>query len=357
MGYSFIHVGKIKCYGTMTSKYNHNLRKVEVANAIPEAAHKNCDLVSLPVVDGRELTYREAFKERIKDLPVPPRSNSVLGYEVLMTYSRDPNVNPEEWRELSMKWLAEKFNVAGDGKSNIIHAVYHADEVGNPHIHAFVTPVDERGRLCARTFTGSQKKMRAINDEYAKSVECLGLKRGVYGSSAKHEDVSRLYANINNAIKIPDVLPGETAEQYRTRVADGLMTQQAAMMKRQSDMEVAMRQSVDQSRFDQQEEIELSYRQSKNKLKHETSELKREVRVASEQVVEYQEMVNELLDQMYDIKTEEAKKAIETYKNYQAGAKALSQQNPEYIDALNAMISDVCEIGKNEQHPDIEISH
>ena len=68
MGYCFMSTQKIKTMGSLASKYNHNYRKVEVANADPDLADCNQELVSLAGPDGRELDYNEAWKERVKDL-------------------------------------------------------------------------------------------------------------------------------------------------------------------------------------------------------------------------------------------------------------------------------------------------
>lgn len=132
----------------MTSKYNHNCRLVEISNAIPELAYKNEDLIPLPKVNGRELSYREAFQQRIKSIPYYKnhkyRRDAVLGYDILLTYSRDDNVDVEEWKKRSIQWLKDTYNIAGDGKDNVLHAVFHGDEVGNPHIHAFVIPINKK---------------------------------------------------------------------------------------------------------------------------------------------------------------------------------------------------------------------
>ena len=85
------------------------------------------------------------------------------------------------------------------------------DEVGSPHIHAFVVPIDERGRLNAKRFTDGSRAMSALQSSYADSVKETGLKRGVSGSSARHQDIRMMYANMNNAMVLPDIKKGETA--------------------------------------------------------------------------------------------------------------------------------------------------
>ena len=154
MAYSFLRIEKIKTMGSMVSKYNHNYRKEEIDNVIPGMEHKNDDLVPLPEkADGTGMDYAEAFRDRIASLPYYKshriRSDQVKAYEVLLSYSKDEGVDVEQWKAQSVKWLHDTFDRAGDGRSNVLSAIYHGDETGNGHIHAIVVPIDERGRLNA----------------------------------------------------------------------------------------------------------------------------------------------------------------------------------------------------------------
>ena len=152
MAFAFMDIQKIKTEGQMTAKYNHNCRKIEIDNVIPELSHLNEDLIPLPVdQNGNELSYYDAFKKRINELPYYQdhniRKNAVRGYEVLLTFSKDESINVDEWKKLSVKWLKDTFNVAPDKRNNVLHVAFHADETGNYHCHAFVVPIDEKGKL------------------------------------------------------------------------------------------------------------------------------------------------------------------------------------------------------------------
>lgn len=156
MGYAIMITDKIKTMGTMTSKYNHNERIAEMTHIIPELTYLNEELVSLPKENGAEIGYAKAWEDRIKDLPYyqkhDVRKNAVLGYEVMMAFSQDgnENIDIDTWKKNSIKWLHDTFDKAPDGKSNVLHAVLHMDETAGPHIHAFIVPIDENGRLNAR---------------------------------------------------------------------------------------------------------------------------------------------------------------------------------------------------------------
>ena len=214
MAYSFMTIGKIKSTKEMTNKYIHNQRiekyrgKDIVFDHVDKAKIQDNDqLIPLRTDSkGKEMSYSDAFDDRIKDLDLKIRKNAVLGYEVVMTYSPGADIDIDAWERLSMDWLRDTFDVAADGQSNILHAVCHKDEAGSPHIHAIIVPIDPNGSLNASYFTDGTFKLRQMQSDYAQSVSSLGLERGVAGSSAKHQLISKLYTQLNHAVEIPDVL-------------------------------------------------------------------------------------------------------------------------------------------------------
>ena len=315
MAFSYLHIEKIKTTSRMTSMYNHNCRKADVTNAIPEFRDHNDELIPLPHRNGQELGYAEAFHERVSELPYHQdhviRSNQVLGYEVLLTYSRDENVDVEQWKKQSIQWLKDTFDRAEDGKSNIMHAIFHGDEVGNVHIHAFVLPIDEQGHLNARSFTGGSRMMTDLQSSYAKSVENLGIQRGIAGSSAKHEDIRKMYARLNDAVKIPEVRKGESPEEYRQRVSQDIQEERASKMRMADQYAVRRQQQADQKiQSMRQTAAQNIYRTHSSMIQEITDLKKRSASLSSEieskqaEVTSYQRMMDELLQQMYDIRRE-----------------------------------------------------
>lgn len=139
--------------------------------------------------------------ERGDDGKLRRAKNSVLAIEVLLTAS------PEWWAEAtadqqrawvkqSCEWLRDEY-----GSENIAHLQLHQDE-RTPHLTGMIVPIDpDTGRLNARRWTGGKIAMRQQQTDYAKAVEDLGLRRGIEGSAAKHERVSRHYAQINEPIQ------------------------------------------------------------------------------------------------------------------------------------------------------------
>lgn len=358
MGYAFMTIEKIKTMGAMTSKYNHNCRKVDVENAIPELAELNEDLVTLPVdSEGKEMGYTEAFHQRLSSLPYyndhVVRRNQVLGYEVLLTYSRDENVDVEKWKAQSMDWLHKTFDVAPDGKSNILHAVFHADETGNVHIHAFVAPIDERGHLNAKRFTGGTRTMQDLQTSYADSVKDLGLQRGLAGSSARHQEIRRMYATLNNAMNIPEVRPGETAVQYRDRILDDAKTMFASQV-REINLQQSRRtraadtyiQEQRQALNDEADRIRSSLTSDVQSLQKRKKELEAEAETLNDHLDEYRRVVSELAAQMYEIRSsldleEERAEKASYYDRLQKGIAVIEVQDPERSKEFRFELDDI----------------
>jgi hypothetical protein len=69
-----------------------------------------------------------------------------------------------------------------------------------------VLPIDTsrsgKNVLNARGITGGAKKLRGIQDSYAKAVVHCGLKRGIRGSTAKHTTIKEFYSALNQGKKL-----------------------------------------------------------------------------------------------------------------------------------------------------------
>lgn len=225
MGYCFMTIEKIKDKGTLTRKYQHNYRIGNVPNADPSLAYKNEELVKL---NGK--TYVEKFDERLNSLKEQNpkvRKNAVLALEIVTTFSREDaeHVDIEKWKTDQVKWLRENFNPNPEEYGdNVISVVFHGDEAGNAHCHALLTVFDGKGRMNASHFLDGRAAMIKLQDSYGKMMEERhGLKRGLKGSSAKHEDIKRFYAAQNMALaqEAPEIRTvrgrKETVEEYKER--------------------------------------------------------------------------------------------------------------------------------------------
>lgn len=97
-------------------------------------------------------------------------------------------------------WIAEKFPHA-------VSIVLHLDEA-TPHYQIIDIPLDEKtGRLNARGKYGGGGLLSKWQDEAAKAVEHLGIKRGLKGSKAEHTKVKQIYKAMSLADKQAPKVP------------------------------------------------------------------------------------------------------------------------------------------------------
>lgn len=236
MGYCFLSLQKVKTLGQLKSKFYHNHRIADVENADPMLQHLNKNLIQCQLMDGTKTDYATAWNERIDNLDYYKNhkvyANAVKAMEIVMTFSREDSIDIDAWQKKNISWLEKTFNVAGDGRSNIMDVTYHADEPGNVHLHAIVIPIDENGHLNASRFTNGSRVMSEMQSSYARDMEEFGLERGLRGSKAKHKDIRKFYAELNRSIKsVPEPKRGESAYEYKMRVLENLETTYAAALR------------------------------------------------------------------------------------------------------------------------------
>lgn len=255
MGYCFMSTQKIKSMGQLMAKYNHNYRQVEVDNADPNLANKNEELIKLPADEnGRQLSYNDAWKNRVATLPHNIRSNAVLAIEVVTTFSRDDNIDLEQWKKENVNWLKKSFNVAGDGKDNVLSVIYHGDEAGNVHCHAMVVPVNPQGNLSASYFLDGSRKLSELQTSYSEDMKKFGLQRGLEGGHAKHRDIRKFYADLNNAKRIPMPEVDESANAFRDRMLENIEMLNLASMRDRDEKERAAQRKAAELRIKTEKE-------------------------------------------------------------------------------------------------------
>lgn len=252
MGYCFMDIKKIKDMRTMEMQYQHNFRTKDVPNAIPELRDQNEELVKLSDQPGAPENYKEAFRQRIKQLDYYKnhkyRSDAVLALEVLTTFTKDVSIDIEQWKKDNVQWLRSTFNQApqkyGD---NVLSVMYHGDEHGNVHCHAFIIPINAEGRLNCHSYYGGRASLSKLQDSYSKAMENHGLERGVKGSSARHQDIKKFYTQLNQRIDIPRPREKESAADYRRRVLKQLQEERAASFREVDQKARALQQQADKT--------------------------------------------------------------------------------------------------------------
>lgn len=233
--YAIMRVQKIKSATDMMQRYFHNERIYNVYNADITKQHLNEELVSL---HGQ--SYDDVYQETIRrhemegSITKKVRKDAVKGMEIMLSYSDrgDATIDVDAWKQECLQWLQETFNPPEntytytdkdgnikEGKTDNVRAVHlHMDE-HSPHIHAFVVPIDDRGRLNAHYYSGNRSRLIQLQNSYSKRMEKFGLARGVPGSVASYKETARYYAELQAplCVELPEVLPGETATEYKTR--------------------------------------------------------------------------------------------------------------------------------------------
>ncbi len=343
---------KIKTMGTLRSKHIHNFRETTVLNADSEQKHLNEEISYSCDENGKRLDYNDAWEERMRDLPSYQqhgiRKNAVLAIEVVTTFSREETINLEKWKEENVKWLEKTFNIAPDGKNNVLSVVYHADEPGNVHCHAIIVPVDEKGNLNASRFLDGRRAMSQMQTDYGKSMEQFGLERGLENGRARHQDIKKYYAELNNAIEVSLPKEHEDAVTYRNRVIEELQTMQAAALRERNEKKREMERYLAQKRKAQEEQIVKERADLKKdrdaylqKAKEENKELidsiernKRELYYTQKRLEHIEEKIKlteqdyqELLEAVADIKDTDRK--LSFFDTFQKQYHLLSEQEPE----------------------------
>ena len=193
MKYAILRTQKLKATGAVWRSLKHAFREQPTPNADPERAANNAHLGAS--------SAREAMEKVRARLPDKRRKDAVLAIEYLITASpeamqamdargRDAYFND------ALKWLRERH-----GGANVVYAGIHRDE-STPHMYAYVVPLDEStGRLNARKWLGGHASVLSeMQTDFAEKVGARhGLERGIKGSRAKHERVSRHYGLVNQA--------------------------------------------------------------------------------------------------------------------------------------------------------------
>lgn len=191
---------KLKSFGNIGASLSHNYRERETPNADAERTRDNVHLVSK--------NTDEAMGRLRSLLPDKRRKDAVLAIEYVMSASPDwwkqaTEEQQQDFYSQSHNWLSDKY-----GEQNIISFSVHKDET-SPHVSAIVVPVTEQGKLSAAHYIGSRGKLRADQTTYAKTLEHLGLERGLEGSKTTHRAIKDYYKGVNQAAneKQPEIKP------------------------------------------------------------------------------------------------------------------------------------------------------
>jgi hypothetical protein len=222
----------------------------------------------------------------------------------------------------------------------VIYSTLYATKTsrGNIHIHAIVIPIDENCKLNAKRYTNGSWVLSAMQTSYAKAVENLGLERGLAGSSAKHKDIRKLYAELNRAkADVPQPKENETAAQYYQRAMQELETMRLSIEHERNKKAAEQKRKLDEYRIKLMDE---NYRKMQN-LRQETERMINqrqsiaeaeldEVKLRKDKLVSEFNSINTACDK---IKSELGVSSAEELDNEYI--KDLIRRDNDYIEALN----------------------
>ena len=165
VAYAILRTAKLKSFGEIGGSLSHNYRTRPTPNADPTRTADNSHSVS------KSYLVMDGIKQR---LPDKVRSNAVLCLEFLITASPEWSGWQDQKQEAdffkrSVEWLEKRH-----GKENVIATSIHRDET-TPHLIAYVVPIDQKGKLNARSFLGGRATLSKMQTEFHSKVKDLDL--------------------------------------------------------------------------------------------------------------------------------------------------------------------------------------
>lgn len=189
MSFAVVHMQKIKM-GGIKGIENHNERLKESRtnpDINPEKSHLNQNLYE----HEDERSYYNRVKDRIKELNLPKavRKDAVTMCGFVCTSDKDyfdklPKAEQERFFKESYEFLKNRY-----GEKNVVAANVHFDEK-TPHLHCYVVPVTEDGRLSAKDIF-TRAELQKLQTDYPKHMNEKGfeLERGLSSEGKrKHLD-------------------------------------------------------------------------------------------------------------------------------------------------------------------------
>ncbi|MGF1673805.1 MAG: MobV family relaxase [Rivularia sp. (in: cyanobacteria)] len=216
-------IQKIKSWGMLKGNEAHTARERDTPNANPEVT--NIRIIG----DSSNLDLATLVRHTIGSQKI--RSNAVLALEMLLSASASyfrPNAPHEagvyekqrldNFVEATVNWLDSSW------RERLVRAELHLDEI-TPHIHAYIVPLDERGKLNCRALFGGRIKLSELQDSFGSAVAHLGISRGIKGSKATYTTLKKYYAAVNQDSQfinlerfLPKAQVSETSEEYRQQI-------------------------------------------------------------------------------------------------------------------------------------------
>lgn len=325
MAYAILRTAKLKSFGEIGGSLSHNYRTRPTPNANPIRTPDNSHSVS------KSYLVMDGIKNR---LPEKTRKNAVLAIEYLITASPEwsgwqNKEKEQEFFKRSVEWLQQKH-----GKENVIANSIHRDET-TPHLIAYVVPIDQKGKLNARSFLGGRATLSKMQTEFHSKVKDLGLDRGLEGSKAEHKTIKEFYAElqeplpksekININIQRLDVDNQPKSPFYDTKYEHGIRVMDAVYSDIESqvteikkDFEIKLKEM--QANFERNLRIERQKSESQRKAHEKAVDaLQKNINSINDLKDEYKEFIEykHLFPEKFDDISWKLKSEIENYHHKQ----------------------------------------
>jgi len=262
MAYAICRIAKLKNGGAISASEQHTLRQRETPNA--DLTKHNERFIGNP--PGSATLEQEVF-DRIGEQKI--RKDAVLCVEILMTASPEffrpqdqgkagkwDSQQLEVWKRAHHQWLNQTF------RDKIVRAELHLDEA-TPHIHAYLVPLDQKGKLNCKSYFGDRKKLSQFQDSYAQAMSPLGLERGVKGSRATHTQIKDYYAAVTKApdlILTPEEIHHQLADRQRV-IKENQELEQTAKALAQTNEQLTQQLQTLQSQLQTQQQETTTWQQ------------------------------------------------------------------------------------------------
>ena len=235
--YCSLRMSKYTTFPQINGLQQHNDREIFTPNIDANKSGQNVALIS-PAGRYTERWHEIfEFEEISHNQKIKTRKDSVRVLEFVTSFSNGALEEEDipKWAEANVEWMKKTF-----GENHIIASTLHMDET-TPHIHTEIIPIDERGHLCAKSFTGGQKAMANLQSSYAKAMEPFGLARGERNSKAKKKTLKKFYNSINEAdnAKLPPQMKNEDGSDYLFRMEQYCKKMEMAKKKLAMELEEA----------------------------------------------------------------------------------------------------------------------
>ncbi|HEY9693735.1 MAG TPA: MobV family relaxase [Oculatellaceae cyanobacterium] len=268
MSVAVCRIKKLKSWGEIASSEAHT-------NRIRFTPNADTKIPNVPLIVPEDaLDLKTAILAKIGAQKV--RKNGVLAVEMLLSASPEffrpnnagaagtqDNQRLDEFAQAVTEWLKQRY------KDKVVLAQMHLDEA-TPHIHAYIVPLDERGKLNCYSLFGNRYKLSQLQDDFAHAIAHLNIERGFKGSRASHTDIKAYYADVNRntllldlAEVLPSPQPKEAAIDYRERTRAILQPQLTIINHQLSD-----RQRLQKQKKEAQASLKALEKQRQEQLEH-----------------------------------------------------------------------------------------